>query len=168
MTVHEKLAKRRAETLTRLANWRDVVEDPSAWEDQGFSLPMKIALDFPDEIDLLRDVLSAKPDLTARENASGYTALHFAVQSRSASTVRELLLAGADVNALDRAGQSPLMTALRRLPLNLELIEILLVNGADPALENGAGRTARAILASMEHTPDVSAAKVLFDWENAR
>ena len=83
----------------------------------------------------------------ARVNQSGYdgrTALHFAVGDDSQrmesvkckscrSTVEKLLSAGADVNAIDKNGASPLYLACDTG--NTELVKMLLSHGANPNIK---------------------------------
>ncbi|MEM6386388.1 MAG: hypothetical protein AAF718_09155 [Pseudomonadota bacterium] len=104
MSLQAKLDQHRADKLKRLKNWRGTANSVSDWSEQGLSLLMKIALDCPEETHLLKDVLSAGPDLEFREERSGFTALHFAVQSKAQSVIRELLAAGSNPNSLDRSG----------------------------------------------------------------
>jgi ankyrin repeat protein len=77
----------------------------------------------------------AKIDLCAK---NGKTALHFAVGSNSSETVRELIKLGANVNAKDDHGITPLLlTALMKTP---ELTCVLLKNQAtdvNVSIQNG-------------------------------
>ena len=66
---------------------------------------------------------------------SGKTALHFAVDGcDDTSTVEMLLSAGANVNALDRDGVSPLFLASERG--KTEFVRVLLSHGANPIQSN--------------------------------
>ncbi len=58
----------------------------------------------------------------------GTTALHLAVEDGRINTVRELLAAGADVNATDAMGYTPLMLADGG---NADMVRLLLQTGAD-------------------------------------
>ena len=80
------------------------------------------------------------------DQAGGHTALHFAAQGQHAETAQVLLSLGADVDARDRFGKTPLSMAL----LNVrdregEVIRVLLASGADPDLENNYGISPRGL-----------------------
>jgi ankyrin repeat protein len=97
------------------------------------------------------------------ETRNGVTPLHRAVRSRSPAAVRLLLENGADVNAVDRRTRS---TPLHRAATNtgapatagkseqiLEIIKLLLAHGADRAIKNRVGKTARDYV----HRPEILA-----------
>jgi len=81
----------------------------------------------------------ADPDLAAR-NPMKVRAIHAASASGSVSIVRALLEAGADVNAPQEKGFTPLHEAASTG--NLELLRILLAHGAKRDLPTEDGRTA--------------------------
>ncbi len=60
---------------------------------------------------------------------NGATALHFAIDDRAKAEA--LLAAGADPNATDNTGYTPLMTAANR-GAGGDVVELLLDHGADP------------------------------------
>jgi ankyrin repeat protein len=82
----------------------------------------------------------------------GASALHRAVRARSPAAVRQLLRAGARVDAkLNKGGSTPLHLAVQStgasgtagaLSEQLEIIEMLLQHGADPGAKDGRGRSA--------------------------
>jgi ankyrin repeat protein len=81
--------------------------------------------------------------------------LHAAIREGDPESVRRLLAEGADVNGLDTDRfETPLMTALRHR--RLEILEILLEAGADPAVEatgwDNAGESA-LVVAAREDSP---------------
>ncbi len=83
-------------------------------------------------------------DVNRIDRAGGHSALHFAAQGQHADTARALLSSGAEVDARDRFGKTPLSMA----PLNFrdgngEVIRVLLASGADPDLENNSGISPR-------------------------
>nr|CAD7446148.1 unnamed protein product [Timema bartmani] len=76
-------------------------------------------------------------------NFDGKTALHEAAQFSQPHVVRYLIKQGAEVNALKRADWTPLMLACTKVgPDALEIVNILLGNGAKPQLHNKDGWTA--------------------------
>ena len=81
----------------------------------------------------------------------GASALHRAVRARSPAAVRQLLGAGARVDALNKSGSTPLQLAVQStgaggtagsLSQQLEIIEILIRHGADPKAHDCRGRSA--------------------------
>jgi ankyrin repeat protein len=72
-------------------------------------------------------------------NLGGDTALHYACQQFNLEPVRELLKAGADPNALDTHGWTPLKRAAEGN--QLEIVQALLAAEADPLIEDKQGLT---------------------------
>ena len=89
---------------------------------------------------VLKAVLALGPDLHQRD-ADGATALHYgAAGSGPRNAANTLLIAGADANAVDNDGLTPLMMAAmngRNLHVNM-----LLLRGAKPDLTDRVGSTA--------------------------
>ncbi len=83
---------------------------------------------------------------------NGVTPLHRAVRFRSPAAAKELIACGADVNAVDqRTGSTPLHRAVTNTGAPstagkqdgaVELVRLLLSNGADAQLRNKSGKTA--------------------------
>ena len=98
------------------------------------------------QVEVVQHLLSAGADVSHR-NVHGFTALHCAVGSppygtgaeRQAECVRLLLKAGADPNAIDQSGGTPLGDAawFGCGPA----VEVLLKAGANPAHRDDKGRT---------------------------
>ena len=96
--------------------------------------------------DLTRFLLARKADVHAiSPDRSGnakngpvvfgnVTALHLAIGKGDVETVRLLLDAGADVNARDVRGLTPLVFAVATDRPNIEVVRLLLARGADPAM----------------------------------
>lgn len=118
----------------------DTSQDLNAGDSSGWTALMYAAQAGPAEAVAM--LLKAGVRVDARSNA-GETAMFAAVSSTLAaeSKVRMLRAAGAEVNAADRDGGTPLM-AVARLPRNWGLIGVLLSLGADPARRDATGRTA--------------------------
>lgn len=74
------------------------------------------------------------------EAAGDWKAMHFAVQYRSAETVRILLEHGADPNFRDDEGKTPLMRAAKNS--DTAMLDILIAGGADATLADETGMNA--------------------------
>lgn len=98
------------------------------------------------------------------EGPNGWEPLHHAVHKNRAGSVRALLAAGAEVDAVNPKGLTPLMLAAAQG--EGEIVEILLAAGADPARSQGDGDNAltyalfggdaRAVRALRERAPGLS------------
>ncbi len=86
----------------------------------------------------------------------GSTALQWAVYDQDIEKVRQLIRAGADVNAVNNFGANAMQLAAE--VAHVELIEMLLDAGADPDSANPEGQTALMLVA---RTGDVDAARML-------
>ena len=101
---------------------------------------------------LIRLLVKGGADINAPDSG-GATPLHRAVRARSPAAVRELLSLGARTDCiLRRRGSSPLHLATQStgaggtagtLAAQLEIIDLLLTHGADPAARDGEGQTPR-------------------------
>ncbi len=87
-------------------------------------------------------------DAGARVEALGWTPLHEAAVRRDAKRVPELLREGADPNARDRWGRTPVMWAARFIDKDRETIPALVRMGADVNAADEDGATALHIAAS--------------------
>lgn len=91
-------------------------------------------------------LIAAGADTEARDRF-GRTALHLAAPNRRLHAVAALVQGGAQLDALDELGRSPLMRALAAAA-QPEIIELLLAAGADPDLRDAHGWTALHYLAA--------------------
>lgn len=89
-------------------------------------------------------------------SADGTTALHWAVYNNDAALVEQLLAAGANVNARNDYGASPMSEAA--VVGNTQVIRVLLKAGADVDSRNADGQTALMIVA---RSSNVAAAQLL-------
>ena len=74
-------------------------------------------------------------------DADGLTPLHMASINKNYNTAKALLEAGAHVDTQDRWGNTPLWRAVFGKDGTVELIELLIDHGADPAIENESGNS---------------------------
>jgi ankyrin repeat protein len=72
---------------------------------------------------------------------NGWTPLHFAAQSNAVECARILLEAGAEIDAVDAHGNTPLSTAVFNSKGFGDLILLLRSRGADPERKNSHGQT---------------------------
>jgi uncharacterized protein len=95
---------------------------------------------------LANDVSAADARLAAGDDPNqaddeDFTALHFAAQERAVEVARLLLDRGADVDAVNSYGNTPLFTAVFNSQGDGSVIELLRASGADPLRENLSGQT---------------------------
>ncbi|MBO0470465.1 ankyrin repeat domain-containing protein [Enterococcus sp. DIV0242_7C1] len=84
--------------------------------------------------------------MNAKDNA-GFTALHFAVMSNQYEIADYLITKGAKIDSQDNFGNTPLWrAAMEYEDENNKLIQLLLMNGADPRIENNYGISAESLL----------------------
>ncbi|HEX4744306.1 MAG TPA: ankyrin repeat domain-containing protein [Candidatus Limnocylindria bacterium] len=134
-----------------------VQRDPSlvnAYAADGF-FPLGLAAFFrrPEVVDHL---IAQGADVKAvARNPMQVTALHSAVaDGGDARIAKALVEAGADVNAKQRHGWTPLHGAAESG--DRELVELLLDRGADPRARNDDGRSALDLARARDHTTTVA------------
>jgi uncharacterized protein len=123
-----------AAALGRLARLVELVDDDpgeaNTWSTDGFS-PLGLAAFF-DQPDAVRYLIEQGADVAAvARNPMRVQPLHSAAASRSVESARLLLAAGADPDAEQHGGWTPLMAARRHG--DQELIALLLAYGASEA-----------------------------------
>jgi uncharacterized protein len=147
LSIHEAAA---AGVMPRLEQL--VAADPAsvnAWSPDGFQ-PLGLAAFFghPAAVELL--LAHGGEVNTVARHPFGVNALHAALAGPTPDIARALIAAGADVNAPQRSGATPLQeTAFSG---NLELARLLLAHGANPAAVDDQGRTALDIARERGHS----------------
>ena len=130
---------------TRVAEWLD--RDPSlvnAYSSDGF-FPLGLAAFFghPETVRLL---LARGADVTqVARNPMRIQALHAAVAGRSREAVQLVVEAGALINAQQHQGWTALHEVVHQE--NVELTRYFLAHGADPKVQNDAGKSAIGLAA---------------------
>jgi ankyrin repeat protein len=119
-----------------------------AYAADGF-FPLGLAAFFGQE-EAVRLLLArgASPNLAAR-NPMKVAAIHAACAAGSLGIARALIEAGADVNAVQQAGYTPLHAAA--MTGRIDLAKLLLDRGADPSAKADDGRTALAMARDAKH-----------------
>ncbi len=121
-----------------------------SWTPDGFTA-LHLAAFFGTE-EAIGALLEAGAELDApSRNTMRVTPLHAAAASRHVAICRTLVERGADVNAVQRAGFTPLMAAAENG--DGELVELLLAAGADATRRADDGRTAADLARAAGHAP---------------
>jgi len=98
--------------------------------------------------------LDAGVDVNVPRGLSGTTPLHLAAANADLDAVSLLVSMGADVNAHDQYGSTPLKMAMRNRKDRLKIVQLLLKAGADPN-DGGGKRTVLSAAVSADAEPAV-------------
>jgi uncharacterized protein len=140
LTVHEAAALGRVPRLTHLLDSDgDLV---NAWSDDGFQ-PLGLAAFFGQREAVALLLARGGEVNTPARHLFHVTALHAALAGPDPSIGQLLLEAGADVDARQQGGMTPLHEAAHTG--NLEMVRALLARGARAAAANDNGQTPAAI-----------------------
>lgn len=104
-----------------------------------------VGSDVDEETSHIADILLAANAPVDAADDDGETALHSAAANDDPERMRVLLASGAQPNAVDKAGRTPLMHAVEARDRTQHLYErvgMLIENGADPNLRDNDGKTA--------------------------
>jgi ankyrin repeat protein len=152
LAAHRPLNVFEAAALGRLDRLRELLDgDPSltrAWAPDGHT-PLGLAAFFsgPPAMQLL--IARGADVRAAARNAMKVEPIHAAVAARNIESVRLLLDAGADPNARQQVGYTPLMGAASAG--RGDLVDLLLRHGADVAAVSEDGKTASDVAREHEH-----------------
>jgi ankyrin repeat protein len=116
-----------------LAGFRKLVTPENAsWRDEdGVTLAVNVVLDEDADPEMLRHLIQCGADIEFADGRK-YTALHFAARDQRLEMTEVLLEAGAEVDAVDSDGMTPLAHCALRLNPSLALAALLLGHSADP------------------------------------
>ncbi len=117
------------------------------------STPLVTAVGFGDAA-VIQALVKGGADVDERDS-DGMTALHWAVLAHHPEVVKALLAAGANANAVDHFGYTPLLYAATVDFGDAETVTMLLKAGADPGIKDKKGETA---LAHASQYPYITAA----------
>ncbi len=85
---------------------------------------------------MVRFLIDAGIDVKTHDGDQKWTALHFAARDQLQDIVEILLENGADPNAVECFGNTPIARCLNVSPPNLNIIKLLLKHGAEPNKKN--------------------------------
>ena len=109
----------------------------NAADSSGFTALMAAAVDATDAVP---DLLAAGANVDTKDYVEGATALTIACQRKNLQVIKALVNHGANVNAISKYGQTPLMTAANTC--SDPVVRYLLQNGAKVAEKSASGGTA--------------------------
>ena len=140
LTIWEASALGRDDAVEALLN-RDASLVNACAPDGNFPLGLAAFFGHPSTVRLL---LGRGADVhAAAQNSMKVQALHAAIAGRNAEAVEAVLARGADVNARQQVGYTPLMGAASSG--RDDLADLLLARGADPSLVSNDGKTAATV-----------------------
>ncbi|XP_055058902.2 KN motif and ankyrin repeat domain-containing protein 4 isoform X3 [Misgurnus anguillicaudatus] len=116
----------------------------------AFTLASMSAAESPEDLQAVQQLMELS-DINSHVGQVGQTALHLAVRHGRVPIVRLLLAQGADPNAQDQAGTTPLISACDRG--NASIVRILLEEAhCDVNLKDKGGRSALSLATQASHT----------------
>eukprot|EP00003_Mantamonas_plastica_P019167 TRINITY_DN3136_c0_g1_i1.p1 TRINITY_DN3136_c0_g1~~TRINITY_DN3136_c0_g1_i1.p1 ORF type:complete len:386 (+),score=140.10 TRINITY_DN3136_c0_g1_i1:785-1942(+) len=131
------------EDLTTLSYLVQQGADVNCQDGNGYT-PLMYSVQMGNEDTLIGLMRSgAGKSVNSKDNLKGWTALHWAAATDSPLCTHALISSGANVNAVNAKGETPLMLSMRgSKKFQVPMAKYLLDNGADPTLMDVEGKTA--------------------------
>ncbi|MCP4711982.1 MAG: hypothetical protein GY869_25455, partial [Planctomycetes bacterium] len=138
-----------------LTNGVDVnLKDNDGWT------PLLLAAEWADR-DFAELLLDKGAKIDAKDDESGFTALHHAVRLGKKNMVELLIARGADINVKDKQGHTPLYFAVNH---DYQIAELLINKGADTGIQTESGQTLLQ-LAQQRKQLESTVPDMIFDGE---
>ena len=116
--------------------------DPNSTDEDGRTLLMISILASEASNSIVSLLVQAGANVNAVDEGQKWTPLHFASRDHRADIALTLLDAGANIDATDIFGNTPLWRAVATFRGDLKTIDLLLQRGADPKKQNRRGVSA--------------------------
>lgn len=102
---------------------------------------MHAVLDSDADAQMVQFLVKAGANVHWHDGGQKWTALHFAARDNKYEIVKTLIQAGAEIDAVDSFGNTPLWRATMECRGDYSVIRLLLNNGADPSRKNNSGNS---------------------------
>ena len=99
-------------------------------------------------------LLCSAPGIAQWKSETGSTALHSAARYGSVEGIVLLLDLHAEVNARDQEGRTPLFVACSSPRKEIEVVRLLLANGADPEIRDTEGKSVFDLIQEWDSATD--------------
>lgn len=110
-------------------------------DDEGFSPLIHSVLCDSADTRIVRELINCGADVNYIEPGRNYSALHFSARDQKTDIVELLLDSGANVNAEDSQGCTPLLHCVLHSAGQMSTIELLLLHGADPFAKDNTNKS---------------------------
>ncbi len=122
--------------------------DVNSRDAHGFAPLMHAVLAEDADPRMVAYLIEKGADANVAEDGQKWTALHFAARDQKEEIVRALLDGGAQVDASDSFGNTPLWRCVMNMSPNVSIIEQLVARGANPDKKNNSGVSPKDIARS--------------------
>jgi len=126
--------------------------EPSGVDEDGRTLLMHAVLASNADAEMVEYLTNHGVPVNATDGEQKWTALHFAARDKRSYIVELLLISGADVDAVDCFGNTPLARSLDKLPFDRQTIDLLIKGGANPSHKNRNGKSPLDVARLMGNT----------------